>query len=80
MVSTDLIYIHERNRLLNVSLNGAFKSFRGASQWAIDEGYEVSYDDDLSELLTEHTIIFTSEDKENDLEYTAFIEEFSIFE
>ena len=80
MARIDIISIYERNKLLSVGFYGAFKSFRGASEWLIDENFEVSYDDYLSELLTEPIVTFTYEDKENDQEHTAFIEAYSIFE
>lgn len=58
--------------------HGAFKSYRGASQFAIDEGYEAFYDDELSELLDEESISFFKSDERNGEISHAFIDSYAL--
>lgn len=76
MIRVDIQSLNGKS--LDVNFHGAFKSFRSASQWMIDEGFEVYFDNDLSELFTEYTIAFTYVDKENQEEHLGFIETFLI--
>lgn len=75
MVEIDIQF---NEKLVDSSFHGAFKSFRSASNWLIEEGYEAFFDDDLSELLKDEIISFVYKDKENNEEFSARIRTFSI--
>lgn len=72
------IDINFDKKLMDTSYHGAFTSFRSASKWLVDEGFETYYDDDLSELFEEEIISFIYVDKGNNEKHSANIETFSI--
>lgn len=66
--------------LVETTNHGAFKTFRGASQFAIDEGFTAFYDDDLSERNDEETISFELGNKESGNEDVAYVENYLVHE
>jgi hypothetical protein len=72
------VYYYHDEKLLDVEVHGAFTSYRMASEWLVNEGFEVYFDDDTSELFEEETIGFCYSD--DICEQSAIIETFSIFE
>lgn len=67
-------------KLMDSTLHGAFISFRDASKWIVEAGFEAFCDDDLSEFYDEETISFLYFDKSNNEEHRAYITNFSIQE
>lgn len=63
---------------IEVGNHGAFKSFRSASEWLIEVGYEVFYDDELSEFLEDETIRFILVAKTKKETYLAHIDTYKI--
>lgn len=78
MIRVDFTSINDTEKLLDVSFHGAFKSYISASEWLINEGFEVYFDDHSSEFLEEETIGFYY--KDNVTEQYATIETFNIYE
>ena len=66
------------NFLLETVTHGAFKTFRGASKFAFEEGFEASYDDVLSELNDEETISFLLMDNKTENLKKAFVDSYLI--
>ncbi|WP_442638030.1 hypothetical protein [Rossellomorea marisflavi] len=60
------------------TIHGAFRSHRDASLWLIEsEGFEVGFDDHLSEFYEEETISFTKDVNGSHVE-KAVVEEYLI--
>jgi hypothetical protein len=71
------VYYYLDEKLLDVDIHGAFTSYRNASEWIINEGFEVYFDDDASELFKDETIGFYYTD--DMCEQYAIIETFTVF-
>jgi hypothetical protein len=71
------IYYYSDEKLLDVELHGAFTSYRDASEFLVNEEFEVYYDNDTSEMLKEESIGFYYSDDIG--EQDAIIEKFVVF-
>lgn len=70
------LYYYHNEELLDIEVYGVFSSYRNASEWLIDEGFEVYFDQDASELSEEYIIGFHYVDDVS--EQSAIIEELTI--
>lgn len=72
------VNVYSNEKLAYSEFEGAFKTFRGVSEWLVDEGFEPFYNNEFSDFFEENTISFIYIDKENKEEHYADILDYTI--